>query len=228
MKKRKGISNMSVKNQVETFIQEYNQKQTELQERLQDTSNRIEILQLELRFIQEKELPEASTKAVLDGTDDSHAKKLKKDLQKYQAELETKQESLLILSHAIKQHRYQSGDKLVELDRLYRSEKQIQESKHYAKAMYYKKLYVDSMIEEGQKLKELNSLDFKIQSTLVEAGRKNGIYTDSSVKSTATNTGDGRTYLPLSIQECQRFVSGNYSSSDYDYLKKFSSLKDLQ
>jgi chromosome segregation ATPase len=227
MKKRKGIGNMSVKNQVESSIQEYNQKQSELQERLQDTSDRIEILQLEIRLLNEKEIPESQAKAVLGGTDDSHVKKLKKSLQRYREELEAKQEAILILSHAIKQHQYQSGEKLVELDRLYRQEKSIQESKHYAKAMYYKKMYVDAMIEEGQKLKELNSLDFKIQSALVEAGRKNGIYTDSNVKSTATNTGDGRTYLPLSIQECQRFVSGNYSSSDYDYLKKFSSLKDL-
>jgi hypothetical protein len=218
---------MSVKNQVESFIQEYNQKQTELQDRLQDTANHIEILQLEIRLLNEKEIPEASAKAVLSGTDDSHVKKLKKSLQRYSEELEAKQEAMLILSHAIKQHRYQAGDKLVELDRLYRSEKQIQESKHYAKAMYYKKLFVDSMIEEGQKLKGLNSIDFKIQEILVQAGRKNGIYTDSSVKSTATNTGDGRTYLPLSIQEVQRFVSGNFSESDYLYLRKHSSLKDL-
>ncbi|MFB5196151.1 hypothetical protein ACE198_14680 [Neobacillus sp. KR4-4] len=40
---------MSVKNQVESFIDEYNQKLQELQGRLQDASERAEYLQLEIR-----------------------------------------------------------------------------------------------------------------------------------------------------------------------------------
>ncbi|WP_413308811.1 hypothetical protein AA0X95_11035 [Bacillus sp. 1P10SD] len=218
---------MTVKQQVESFIEEYNQKQTELRTRLQDTSERIEYLQLEIRFLTEKEIPSASAKAVLEGTDDSHVNKLKKSLQRYKDELEMKQEALLVLNHAIKQHQIKAGEKLVELDRLYRSEKQIQEKKHYSKMMYYKKQLIDTMIEEGGKLKELTSLDYKIQEILVQAGRKNGVFVDSNVKSTATNTNDGRTYLPLSIQEVQRFVSGNFSETDYKYLRSHSSLKDL-
>jgi hypothetical protein len=217
---------MTIRQQVESFINEYGQKLQDLSTRLQDAVNQAEYLQMEIRFIQETELPEASAKAVLDGTDDSHVVKLKKQLQKYQEQLQTSLEKQLILQQAIKQYQYQSGEKLVELDRLYRQEKSIQESKHYSKAMYYKKMYIDSLIEEGQKLKELNQLDTKLQQMLVDCGRKSGVYTDSAVKSSPTNSGNG-TYLALSHQEVTRFVSGNHTASDYDYLRKHASLKDL-
>ncbi|WP_413299718.1 hypothetical protein AA0X95_16615 [Bacillus sp. 1P10SD] len=218
---------MTVRHQVESFIEEYNNKLSDLYGRLQDTTERIEYLQLEVKMLQEVEIPEASASAVLNGTDESHVNKLKKQHQKYNDELEMKKEVLLVINHAIKQHQIKAGEKLVELDRLYRQEKSIQEKKHYSKMMYYKKQFIDSMIEEGEKLKELTSLDYKIQEILVQAGRKNGVFVDSNVKSTATNTNDGRTYLPLSLTECQRFVSGNYTESDYKYLKPFNSLKDL-
>ncbi|MFB5196150.1 hypothetical protein ACE198_14675 [Neobacillus sp. KR4-4] len=163
---------------------------------------------------------------MLNGTT-GRTSKLQKQLQRYTDELQTKKESEIILLNAIKQYQYQAGEKLVDLERLYKQEKYLQESKHYSKMMYYKREYVNAMIEEGKAIKELNQLDTKVQELLVQAGRKNNIYTDSSVKSTPTNSGNGN-YLALSHQEVSRFVSGNYTSTDYDYLRKHSSLKDLR
>jgi hypothetical protein len=222
------VFKMGVKDRVNQFIEEYNQKLQELNTRLQDASERAEYLTLEIRFLNEKELPEAQSMAVLEGTDDSHVTKLKKQFQKYADELQDKQEAQIILQNAIKQYQYQAGEKLVDLERLYKQEKSIQVSKHYSKMGYFKKQFVDSLIEEGMAIQELNGLDTQIQEILYVSGRKNGVYTDSSVKSTATNTGDGRTYLALSHQEVSRFVSGNHTSTDYEYLKKHSSLKDLR
>jgi hypothetical protein len=219
---------MTVKQQVESFISEYQSKLSELNTRLQDAVERAELLQLEIRMLNEKEIPDAQAKAILGGGDEGHVNKLKKQFAKYSDELQAKQEAQIILQNAIKKYQYQAGEKLVELDRLNRQEKSIQETKHYAKMMYYKQQFINAMIEEGKAIKELNSLDTMVQEILVQAGRKNGVYVDSNVKSTASNTGDGRIYLGLSIQEVQRFVRGNYSSSDYDYLKKYSSLKDLR
>ncbi|MFJ7729277.1 hypothetical protein ACIQXV_24530 [Neobacillus sp. NPDC097160] len=218
---------MSVKTKVESFIEEYNQKLQDLQTRLQDAVAQSEYLQFEIKMLNEVEIPQATAKAVLESTDDSHVYKLKKQLSKYQEQYQAKQESVIILQNAIKQYQYQSGEKLVELDRLYSQEKFIQETKHYAKMLYFKKQFIDAMIEEGQHIKELNQLDTKVQEILVQAGRKNGVYTDSTVKSTPTNSGNGN-YLALSHTEVIRFIKGNYSDSDYKHVKPYNSLKDLK
>ncbi|AGK53177.1 hypothetical protein [Bacillus sp. 1NLA3E] len=80
----------NINEKVKQYISEYNQKLQGLNQKLQDAKTRIQYLELEVRMLTEKEIPEASTIRVLEG-DGSLEAKLKKTLAKYQQELQEKQ-----------------------------------------------------------------------------------------------------------------------------------------
>jgi hypothetical protein len=219
---------MNVNDKVNQYINEYQQKLQGLQEKLQVTSDRINYLELEVRMLQEVEIPEAQTKALLEGTGEALVVKLKKSLTKYSEDLQVQRENQIIYTNAIRQFKINAGPEVAKLHASFSQEKAILEAKQYAKMCHAKKAYVDSLIEESKVLHEASRLDIRLQEMLVESGRKNGVYTDSSVRTTTTNTNDRRIYLPLSYHEVQRFINGNYTDSDYDYLKKYADKKAIQ
>jgi hypothetical protein len=58
---------MTVKEKAAAFITEYNQQLNTLKKRMDETGRRLEELALEIRFIEEKEIPEAVQRRVLTG-----------------------------------------------------------------------------------------------------------------------------------------------------------------
>jgi hypothetical protein len=216
---------MATVDKVKDFINQYNEKIQELSEKLQVSQEQAEYLRLEIRMIQEVELPKSQADEVLNGTTGQSAK-LKKDLAKYQDSLQLESEKQLIYANALSQYKHRIGEDALKIEKLFKEEKSIQDKKHYSKLMYQKKAFVDALVEAGISIRETNKIELALAEIIVEAGRRNGVYLDSSPKHTVSNTGG--TYLALSHQEVSRFLTGNYSANDYDYLKKHQSLKDLK
>lgn len=213
----------------EQFYNEYQEKLAKLKELTKNSLKRAEYLQLEIRMLNGVEIPRAQTKAVLEGTGNTEINKLKKQLQKYQDELQEKQEEQIILQHAADQYKVQVGETADELKKIIADETKIAENTAYSNMMHAKKQYIDAIIEQGKALQKLNGMDYKLQSVLVAAGRQKNVYSGIEVKSPMNPdhiTSDG-IYLPLSLQEVKNFVRGDYSKSSYDYLNKFANPKNL-
>jgi hypothetical protein len=217
---------MATVDKVKDFISQYNEKIQELSDKLQASHEHIEYLTLECRMIETVELPKSQADEVLNGTAGQSAK-LKKQLERYQESLQLEQEKSIILANALSQYKYRVGEEAVKLERLFKEDKAIKEKKHYSKMMYYKRMYIEALIEEGQQLKETNKIENDLAEILVASGRKNSVYVDSSPKHTIANNGNGN-YLAISHAEVTRFILNTHSKGDTDYLKPYSSLKDLK
>lgn len=201
------------------LITEYNEKLQGLQNKVSDCEKAMELLQLEVRFLQEKELPEMQSRVLLDGMDASHVTKLKKRLEKFKEELQDKQEEHLILTNAIQQYKTRMGDKALEISNLYRVDLRLAEEKAISHMLFAKKQYIDSILAETEKLREVASIDTQLQYLMVAGGQKESVYPAFELS--------GRHQLSLSIQQVNRFIANQYTSHDYDYLKKFSDKKSL-
>ena len=212
------------------FIQEYQTKIQEIQKKIEACTPEIEYLQLEIRMLNEVEIPKAQTKAVLEGTDKSNVAKLKKQLQKFEDELQEKHEEQLILNNALEQYRYQVGDQAEEIQTLFRQERELVEKKCFAHMMYAKKQYVDEILNQSVALRSFSNLDSQLQQILVDAGRQRNVYPNITIKTPlnpANKNNTGGVYLQLSFNEVKDFITGRYPASSYDYMKKFSNKKDL-
>jgi uncharacterized protein (DUF342 family) len=221
---------MSIQDKVNQFLVSHNSKLQELSNRLHNTENQITYLQLEIRMLQENELPQAQASVVLDGTDAGQVNKLKKSLKKYQDELQEALENQIILTNAIHQLQVNAGEEATKLHRLLNEERTIVAKKQYAKMMHAKGRYIETLIEESKVIKEGNKLDVALQILLVASGRKTQVYSDNPVKSNISNNSLGRfgdTYLSMTHQELGRFIQGTYTASDVDYLKRYKDKKDL-
>lgn len=212
------------------FIQEYKAKIQEIQKKIEACTPQIEYLQLEIRMLNEVEIPKAQTQAVLEGTGKSNVATLKKQLQKYQDELQEKKEEQLILSNALEQYKYQVGDEADKLRTLFTQDRQLIEKKCYANMMYAKKQYVDEILKQSVVLRELSSVDTQLQQILQDAGRQRNVYPEITIKTPfnpANKNDTGGVYLQLSFNEVKDFITGRYPESSYEYLKKFANKKDL-
>lgn len=220
---------MSAKNKASELITEFNRKLQELNNTLSEVNQRAEELQLEINYINEKELPEAVEARVLTG-DSTLENKVKKTLDKCREELQGKLESIPVLSNAIKRVQLEYAEKAVELERLVNEELRLEEQTRYAKMMYQKKVYVDTIIEESKELQNLNNLVSQLQELQVKAGLKNNVYNSFEFQSASNNTSVDNfngVYLPLDYNEVKRLVTGQYSSRDVEYLNRFSDKKNL-
>lgn len=70
---------MNVTEKINQSITEYNDKVNQLNERIDDSSNRVNEIKMEIKYINHKELPEASIQKVISGDAGMEAK-LKKSL----------------------------------------------------------------------------------------------------------------------------------------------------
>ena len=212
------------------FIQEYKSKIQEIQNKIEACTPEIECLQLEIRMLNEVEIPKAQTQAVLEGTDKSVVAKLKKQLQKYQDELQEKHEEQLILTNALEQYRYQVGDKAAELRDLFTQDRELIEKKCYANMMHTKKQYVDEILKHSTPIRELSNVDTQLQQILKDAGRQRNVYPNITINTPlnpANKNATGGVYLQLDYYEVKDFITGRYPESSYEYLKKFANKKDL-
>lgn len=212
------------KKRVEAFIKEHAERIESLKERISKANERIEYLQLEVNYLQSEEIPKAEATEVLEGTT-GHVAKLTKSLQRFKTELADKQREVTILANAISQFQYQQGEQALLLDRQYKEERLLEESKAYNKMMKAKKDYIDTILAESEELREMSKVDVQLQQILIDAGRRSNIYSSLEVKGSPTASSKGNhqnIYLGLDFNEVKRYVAGTYSPDDYDYLKKFS------
>jgi hypothetical protein len=221
---------VTIQEKANQFLQEHQMKVNGLNQKLQDTSARVQYLEMEVRMLSEVEIPTAQANTLLNDADAGLVTKLKKALKKYQDELQEALENQLILQNGIKQLTVNAGEEATKLHRLYKEETAILTKKQYAKMMHAKKLYVDSLIEEANVLKEASKCDTALQSLLVASGRKSQVYSENLVQSNINRNGLGRfgdTYLSMTHQELGRFIQGTYTESDIDYLRRYKDKKDL-
>lgn len=218
---------MSVTAKIQQFVDDYRSKVNELTGRIAATHNRLEEIELEAKYLREKEIPEASVKRVLDG-DSSLEQKLKKSLAKLEAELIEKQEELLILSNALQRYKIQSAEGLKQFHQLFNDERTIASQKAYSKMMAKKREYVETIKTEAEALHHYQAIDVIMQEIEMEAGLRNGIYSTFSVDSAPIQGHLNRhkgVYLALPNEDVQKIIKKQ--AIDTSYLDKYKHTKAL-
>ncbi|WP_409289629.1 hypothetical protein [Peribacillus sp. SCS-37] len=188
---------MQAKEKVLQFVAEYHENVAQLNEKISYSKQAIRDSQLEIQYIHAKELPEALEVRVLSG-DNTMEVRLKKKVSKLEKELQEYEEELLVLESVLHRYKYGAGDKASEFEKLYREEKKILEQEVVGKMMRAKKEFKNAIEKESTTLRELNSVDVKLQEVLFEAGRKNGVYSYMEIPKSVN----------LSTDEFKRLVVG--------------------
>ncbi|MED4037047.1 hypothetical protein [Niallia taxi] len=212
---------------VTEFIKAYKEKVNQLNERIEGCNNRIEELQLEVRFMKEKEIPEASIQKVLTGESGLETK-LKKKLDKLEAELVEKQEELIIITNALQRYHLQAANELKGYKQAFNDEKAITSQKAYNKMMAAKREYVEAMKKESIALHKYQAIDVQIQLIEQQAGLKKDVYNIFTVNSAPMISHLNRhnnVYLALTHDEVKTIVSN--PSTNFGYLDKFKHIKGL-
>lgn len=212
------------------FIEKYNADVQKIKEKIDACPAKIEYLQLEIRVLNEFEIPKAQQKAVLGETDNSQVKKLKKQLQKFEEELQETKEEQLILVNALERYQHDVGDDVAEIQNLFNQDRQLIEQKCYAHMMHAKKQYVDEILKQSVAVRELCNIDSQLQQLLVDAGRQKNVYASVAINTPFNPTyknDTGGVYLQLDYYEVKRLITGKYGESDYNYMNKFANKKDL-
>src|SRR4051794_32213828 len=91
---------MAISEKITAFIDEYNTKLQNMSQKLADAQKQVDDLQLEINFINVKELPAAIERRVLSG-EAANEQKLRKSLVKLNDELQSNQEVVLVLANAL-------------------------------------------------------------------------------------------------------------------------------
>ncbi len=221
---------MSAIDKITAFSNEYKAKISQVEERYAACSQRIEELQLEARFIREKEIPEASVNRVLNGDGGGQEAKLKKSLAKLEVELVEKQEELVILENALTQYKLKSAEEVRKMQQLFKNERKIAADKAYRKMMAAKREYVETMKAEAEVLHRFAELDMRIQEVEYAAGIRNGVYSGFEVDS-ATIPGNADrhngVYLALTHDEVKKIIKNTARPSELEYLDKYKNVKGL-
>ncbi|USK45514.1 hypothetical protein [Cytobacillus oceanisediminis] len=218
---------MMASEKINQFISVYRNKVNELNEKIAATSQQMEDMKLEARFIREKELPEASVKRVLEG-ETAHEAKLAKKLEKLEADILAKQEELLILNKALQQFNLQSAEGLKQFHQLFNDERKIATDKAYSKMMNAKRAYVETMKAEAEVLHEYQVIDVMMQEVELQAGLRKDIYNILTVDSAPIQGHLNRhsnVYLALPHEDVTKIIKKQ--PSDLAYLEKFKHSKAL-
>lgn len=218
---------MNVTEKIKSFIAEYSEKVQQLNKRIEASSQRVNDIEIEMKYINQKELPEASINRVLSGESGLETK-LRKSLVKLQTELDEKNEEVLILQNALKKYHFQSANDLKKYRQLFIDERAIASKKAYSKMMLKKREYVEAMQKEAEILHNFNAIDQQIQLVNVAAGMKQNVYNTFTVDSAPIlgniNRHNG-TYLAITHREIENIIKK--APVNLSYLSKFKSTKDL-
>lgn len=212
---------------VTEFINAYKEKSNQLNERIEGCNNRIEELQLEVRYMKEKEIPEASIQKVLTG-EAGLKTKLKKKLDKLEDELVENQEELIILTNALQRYYLQAANDLKGYKQAFNDERAITSQKAYNKMMAAKREYVEAMKKESIALHKYQAIDAQMQLIEQQAGLKKDVYNIFTVNSAPMISHLNRhnnVYLALTHDEVKTIVSN--PSINFGYLDKFKHIKGL-
>jgi hypothetical protein len=219
----------TVKEKVLEFLAEYTSRVNKFHADIEACEKVIEDMMLEIKFINEVELIPAIEKRVTEG-DSNLEDKLKKKLMKLETEVVKKTEEVIILKTLLPKYLIDSAEKVAELDSLFRDEKKVATNNAYAMMMHSKKLYIDSIQNEAEALRELKDIDVQLQQIQYNAGRTNGIYTEMDVLTAPIPSHKDRfndVYLQLPLDEVKQLIKGTMKPDDLAYLNKFSHKKDL-
>ncbi|MGE6488790.1 hypothetical protein [Paenisporosarcina sp. NPDC076898] len=218
---------MNVTEKINAFTAEYNEKVNQLKERIDGTSQRVSEIEMEIKYINQKELPEASVQRVLSGEAGLEAK-LKKSLIKLETELQDKQEEILIVTNALQRYHFQSAFELKKFQQLFKDERVITVEKAYGKMMAKKREYVEAIKEEANILHQYQAVEYQMQLVELAAGLKNDVYNiftaDVAPIPSHLNRHNG-IYLALTHDEVLAIIKK--APIDLGYLDKFKHTKDL-
>lgn len=162
---------MSIKDKAASFVAEYNRELDVIQERIRETESHLEDLSLEIRFIEEKEIPEAVQRRVLSG-DRSQEIKKRKQLEKLLAEKAEKSEDLLVLQTVKDKFKQEKADEIQKLHRLLREEQQIISQERFERIQTARNAYKQSIKTETDLLHLYLSIEVDLQTIEVNAGRR--------------------------------------------------------
>ncbi|CEG30037.1 hypothetical protein [Peribacillus simplex] len=199
---------MLVVDQVKEFKISYDAELQTLNDQFEATSQRLEDLTLEERFIQEQELVKAIEKRVLSG-DMTEEKALRRKLEKIQSEKLTLAEEVTVLGAVIPRFKQEKFEAIKELTRLFQEEKRMVEDTAYKRMMKDKKVYEESIIKEAESLHQYRKADVDLQLIEYEAGQRQSIFSDLVVRSAAIETDAyrfGGVYLPLEMKDIIRLI----------------------
>lgn len=162
---------MPVKEKIKAFMAEYNRDLKTLKAKLEENARRLDEIFLEVRFIEEKEMPEAIERRVLSGDRDQETK-LRKKLDKLQAERQERQEEQIVLSSVLSNFHLKKADDLQPLKRLFLEERGLLSREAQEKIMTAKDAYLDALQKETEKLHDLRGIEAELETIEVNAGRR--------------------------------------------------------
>lgn len=157
------------------YVAEYNSQLDKLKNRISEASQRLEDIQLEINFLQQKEIPEAVERRVLT-LDKSQELKARKSLEKLQTEQMELSEEVMVLDSVLKKFIIDWDDNVRELYSLFRTEKEQAALKVYKSILKHKKVYEDAIQKEAKPLHDWAEIDKGIQQIAYNAGRTSTIY----------------------------------------------------
>jgi hypothetical protein len=170
----------SAKDKAAAFVATYRKELAAIQEKINQTEKRLGDLQLEIKFIQEKEIPEAVERRVLAG-DQQQEKKVRKALEKLQKEFQEKSEDLIVIKNMLNRYKQQKADEIRPLLRLFQEEQRAVSHERYDRIMNARNAYKQAINTETDLLHVYRTIDGDLQSVEVNAGRRKYVETTFSL-----------------------------------------------
>ncbi|MFJ7994288.1 hypothetical protein ACIQY5_19195 [Peribacillus frigoritolerans] len=213
----------TAKEKVLQFMADYESNVSKLNANVEACQNRINDINLEVKYIKDVELVPAIEKRIIEG-DNTEEVRLRKKLTKLDGDLVCQTEDLIVLESLIPRYLVEAADKVAKLQALFQEEKREVESAQYGKMMKAKADYMETIQKESKALHEFNSADVKLQEVQYAAGRVNSIWTELEVKTAASPDYKDKSngvYLQLPLDDVKKLVKGTMKETELDYLNKF-------
>jgi DNA repair exonuclease SbcCD ATPase subunit len=166
----------TMKDKAAAFVATYQKELATIQEKISQTERRLEDLQLEIKFIQEKEIPEAVQRRVLTG-DKQQESKVRKALEKLQKEYQEKSEDLVVIQNMLNRYKQQKADEIKPLQRLFQEEQRAISQERYDRIVNARNAYKQAINTETDLLQLYRSIEVDLQSVEVNAGRRRYVET---------------------------------------------------
>jgi hypothetical protein len=177
----------SAKDKAAAFVATYQKELAAMQEKILQTESCLGDLQLEIKFIQEKEVPEAVERRVLSG-DQQQEKKVRKALEKLQKEFQEKSEDLIVIQNMLNRYKQQKADEIRPLLRLFQEEQRAVSHERYDRIMNARNAYKQAINTETDLLHVYRTIEADLQSVEVNAGRRKYVETVFSLDLLKLNT----------------------------------------
>lgn len=127
--------------------------------------------QIELRFVQEKELPAALEKKYVDG-DDKDAKRLLTLETKLQREITELQEEIIVITNLKAKYAATKAAEAKALVDAFNSERDAAAQRSYRRLEAAKRVYLEAIKEEAESLHEYRGIDLQLAEVLEKGGIK--------------------------------------------------------